>query len=91
MKKIKTLYNNLNKFAFWVTLLLSASLIITSFILPPTGVIDPSVLAATGELFAFGTLACVITSIEKGSNTVSVTKGDTTISINNENNEPTEI
>ena len=31
-------------------------LIVASFVLPPTGIIDPSVFAGTGELFAFGAI-----------------------------------
>ena len=34
----------------WIILLFSIGLFITSFFLPPKGVIDPSVLAAVGEI-----------------------------------------
>ena len=34
----------------------SIGLVISSFIVPPTGIIDPSVLAATGELAGFGAI-----------------------------------
>lgn len=43
---------------FWLKTLTLASigLIIASFVVPPTGIIDPSVLAATGELAGFGAI-----------------------------------
>lgn len=43
---------------FWLKVLtfVSIGLIIASFIVPPTGIIDPSVLAATGELAGFGAI-----------------------------------
>ena len=34
----------------WIILLFSIGLFVTSFFLPPRGVIDPSVLAAVGEI-----------------------------------------
>lgn len=46
--------------------LIAVGLIITSFFVPPTGVIDGSVLAATGEIFAFAALGTVIKAIDKG-------------------------
>ena len=51
---------------FWVCLITSISLIVTSFFIPPLAVIDGSVLAATGELFAFAALGNIIAAIEKG-------------------------
>lgn len=81
MARFESILKNINKLAFWISFILSIMLIITSFIIPPTGVIDPSVLAATGELFAFGALACVIAAIEKGGKSVTISKGDTSINI----------
>ena len=80
MKKIKTIFSGINKLAFWLTFSLSAILLIISFIIPPQGVIDASVLAAVGELFAFGTLATVIDGIQNG-RAVKLTKGETSIHI----------
>lgn len=42
----------------WLKILTSAStlLIIISFFLPPTGIIDPSVMLASGELMGWGAL-----------------------------------
>lgn len=65
---------------FDVFSLVSIGLIIASFIVPPTGVIDPSVLAATGELFAFAALYVVFVAVQKGTR-ASVQKGDTTLTV----------
>lgn len=66
----------------WFSVFSAASigLLVASFIVPPTGVIDPSVLAATGELFAFTALGTVLKAIDKGVD-AKVTKGDTTLSV----------
>lgn len=59
-------------------------LIFTSFFIPPMGVIDGSVLAATGEIFAFAALGTVIKAIDKGvdaqvqHNNTTITVGDLT-------------
>ena len=74
------LYHNV---AFYVLTGIAIALIITSFFIPPTGVIDGSVLAATGEIFAFAGLGTVIKAIDKGVD-ASVTHKDTTINISNE-------
>lgn len=82
MKKIYNKLSHIGKVSFWVTLIVSIVLIITSFFLPPTGAIDPSVMAATGELFAFGTLGTVLSAINKGAD-VKLTHGQTNIALNN--------
>ena len=62
--------------------LVAVGLIIASFIVPPTGMIEPSVLAAVGEIFAFAALGTVIKAIDKGvdaqvqHNNTTVTIGD---------------
>ena len=62
--------------------LVSVALIIASFLVPPTGVIDGSVLGAVGEIFAFAALGTVIKAIDKGvdakvqHNNTSLTIGD---------------
>jgi hypothetical protein len=65
--------------AYWVCTILSIVLLVSSFILPPTGVIDNSVLTATGILFGFAALGVID---HKGIG--KMTKGDTTVSIGNE-------
>lgn len=72
----------IDRISFWVTFTISAALIIISFIMPPTGSIDPSVLAASGELFAWASLAVVIKALSKGTD-VTVKKGETAVTLNN--------
>lgn len=61
---------------------LSVLLIGSSFLVPPTGVIDPSVLAAVGEIFAFASLITVSTHLYRGKdakikhNNTEITFGD---------------
>lgn len=85
VKIIKQIYTHISKWAFWTCLILSVGLIVTSFILPPTGSIDPTVLGATGELFGFGVLGTVIDALHKGSD-VTISKGDMNVQINNPEN-----
>ena len=69
----------------WFHIFASTSLllIVTSFFLPPTGVIDPSVFAGVGELFAFAALYEVHIAIKKGLD-ARVTHNNTTIEINSD-------
>ena len=71
------------KQSFWLSLLLSIGLIVGSFFVPPMGVIDGSVLAAVGELFAFAALGALIHAID-GNVNARVSHGDTTLEINPE-------
>lgn len=79
MKKIITNTNH------WFTIfsLTAIILLVASFILPPTGVVDPSVIASVGELFAFAALATVIKAIDKGVD-ATLSKGDMQIEIKND-------
>lgn len=79
-----TYFSKVNKSAFWTCLTISTVLITVSFFVPPMAVIDSSVIAATGELFAFAALATLIDGIEKGKS-VKIHKGDTTMTLNDEN------
>lgn len=79
---LKQIYHNVNHWAFWTCLITSIGLIIGSFFVPPMGVIDGSVIASVGELFAFATLATVIEAIKKGSD-VTVQHNQTSITVNN--------
>ena len=58
----------------------TVGLLVASFLVPPTGVIDPSVLKAAGEIFAFGTLWVVREAIKEGLS-VKATHGNTTIEV----------
>lgn len=65
---------------FYIFSVVAMGLLIASFIVPPTGVIDPSVLAATGEIFAFAALGAVVKAIDKGVD-AKVQKGNTTLTV----------
>lgn len=58
----------------------SLALIIASFLVPPTGQIDPSVLAATGEIAGFSSLYIVLIAIEKGID-AQVQHGNTSVTV----------
>ena len=80
--KIRCLFEHTNKAAFFICLTVSVGLIIGAFFVPPMAVIDGSVIAAVGEIFGFAALGVVLDGIEKGRK-VSLSKGSTTIDINN--------
>ena len=67
-----------------LTMIVSIGLIIASFVVPPTGVIDGSVLGGIGEL---GAMAAVFTFLAKlpeyinSGATARVTKGNTTLEV----------
>lgn len=65
-------------------MLVSMALFIAAFIVPPTGEIDPSVLAAAGELTGAAAVLTFLAKlpeyIEKGI-TARVTKGGTTLEV----------
>lgn len=58
-------------------------LIVVSFFVPPLGIIDGSVLAAIGELFAFASLFMIWESIDRGMD-AKITHGDTKIELSND-------
>lgn len=58
-------------------------LIIASFILPPMGVVDNSVLAAVGEIDGVIALGAVIKAIDKGSS-ATFQHNNTSVTINND-------
>lgn len=60
---------------------LSLILIVASFILPPTGMIDPSVIGAVGEIAGFGALWELHVAIRRGFD-AKIQHHDTTIEIN---------
>ena len=64
MKKVWKILNG--DWLFKVFSFSSIGLITASFIVPPTGVIDPSVFAGVGEIFAFAALYEVHRAIDKG-------------------------
>lgn len=70
---------------FWVLTLVSIALIIASWIVPPVGQIDNSVIAAVGELAGFGALWCVAIAIDKGVG-ATVRHGNTEVAIDSNSN-----
>ena len=66
----------------WMRILTISSilLIIASFVVPPLGILDGSVLAAVGELEGLGVLWIVLRAVEKGT-AASFKKGDVEVDI----------
>ena len=65
---------------FIITCIAAIALFIAGFLVPPTGVIDGSVLTAAGILFAFGALAQLPHLVILGKE-VHFTHGNTTVAI----------
>ena len=82
MSKFFKNFTKSNKIAFWVCLAISVTLLTVSFLLPPKGQIDPSVLRGVGEIFAFAVLYVVIEALQRGTD-VTLHKGDIDISLQN--------
>ena len=66
--------------ALWSCYGVAAGLLIASFIVPPHGVIDASVLKGTAELLAFAGIFLVREAIREGLG-VKLTHGQTTIEV----------
>lgn len=62
--------------------IIAVALGITSFFMPPRWVIDASVIAFTGEIFAFSSLFFAWESVERGID-AKVKHGQTEIELNN--------
>lgn len=71
-----------NNIFFWVFSVAGLLLIIASFLLPPMGIVDNSILAVVGELDGVIALGAVIKAIDKGTD-VSLQHNNTSISITN--------
>lgn len=78
---LNSIWGRVNKVAFFICLAISIMLIVIAFFVPPTAVIDGSVLTATGEIFAFCALLTVMDAVERGHD-IKMQKGETSISIN---------
>lgn len=70
----------------FVCFLISIILAITGFFMPPTGVIDSSVLLVIGELGFFSTITKIPDFIKalKGGASIEIEKGDTHIKLEGE-------
>ena len=73
---------------FLASFITSVTLIVAGFYVPPTGIIDGSVLTAVGELAIFPISFYVTFAIRAGHG-VKVSKGDTTIEVqDNDDQQP---
>lgn len=67
----------------WIYSFISIGMLIASFVVPPTGIIDHSVLLAVSEIFAFATLSKItdiIKSIQDGKS-LTLKHGNTEVTI----------
>lgn len=72
------------KAVFYISQCISVFLIVAGFLIPPMGVIDCSVFAAIGELFAFPALLGFYNIVMSGKS-ATITKGNTRIDVNQDN------
>lgn len=81
---------------FWVCLIVSIGLLVSGFLVPPTGEIDGSVLKAVGELLGYATLFVAFVAMKKGIDfrlqhgKTSITAGDLNDRPENKDNEDSE-
>ena len=80
MRQLKTQWMQWHTVAFAVCLAASIGLIVGGFFVPPTGVIDGSVLTAVGLLFGYATLGQIHSLVARGKGVV-VNHGSTSISV----------
>lgn len=66
--------------ALWVCLLTTIALFVTSALVPPKGVIDPSMFKAAGYLTGFATLIVIREAIREGLG-VKLTHGNSSVEI----------
>lgn len=74
-----------SQWIFWICLIVSVALCIAGFIVPPTGVIDPSVLTAVGELLGFASVAQIPYLIKD--HNVEIHHGNTSIKVIDDDDE----
>lgn len=72
-----------DKYIFWVCLAMSIALMIFGAVMPPPGIIDPSILTASGILLGFAALGVAGQNLANGKE-VTFRKGDTEVTIDNE-------
>ena len=83
LSRFRAMARNVRKsttIALWVCLIVSISLFIASFLVPPMGEISPSVLRAVGEIFGIMGLIVLREAIMEGLG-VKMTHGNTSIEI----------
>ncbi len=87
----RNLYTNI---WFYILAFFAIGLLIAGLVIPPPGVIDPSVLKGAAEIFGWGVLGTIIKAIDAGVN-AKLKHGDTTLEVgdlssdddNNDNND----
>ena len=85
-KELKNWIKNGDKFwkvTFIISQFISLGLIIASFCIPPHGVVDSSVFAAVGEIFAFPALLSFYNIVMTGKQ-ATLKKGDIELTVNEE-------
>lgn len=85
-KELKSWIKNGDKFwkvIFIISQFISLGLIIASFCIPPHGVVDSSVFAAVGEIFAFPALLSFYNIVMTGKQ-ATLKKGDIELTVNEE-------
>lgn len=88
-QQFKQYFHNGDRFWKWCFIIsqcVSTILIIVSFILPPHGVIDASVFAAVGEIFAFPALLSFYNIVMSG-RTATLKKGEVELTVNEQKKE----
>ena len=71
---------------FYTLVIAAITMLVASFLVPPTGVIDPSVLNGVGWVFAFAALTTVHRALDKGVDT-KLTHKDTAIIFQHDNDD----
>lgn len=85
MKKLESFFGSkFHVYVFFITLLTSIALLVTSFLLPPQGEIHSSVIAGVGELIGFAAIAEIVAALERGTK-AKVTHNGTTVEIGESN------
>jgi len=90
--RIKEAHKNIRKttsIALWSFSIVAVSLQVASFIIPPMGVIDPSVLRAGSLIFTFAALFEFREAVVEGFG-VSLTHGDTSVTVHDMDGNPEE-
>lgn len=78
-----------DKYIFLVCLAVAICLFVGGFFCPPMGVIDGSVLKASGILLGFASLAVLAQAIHNGKS-ISFTKGDMEVEVGEDDDNNTE-
>ena len=72
-----------DKYIFWVCLAMSIALMVFGALMPPPGIIDPSILTASGILLGFAALGVAGQNLANGKE-VTFKHGETEAKISND-------